>query len=68
MGHLPHSLLEIVKERPCLVLMLKADDAVVRIRSTQKLDTRFDASKAATAAEWICAERAAGVVTKSAAL
>jgi hypothetical protein len=28
---LAHSFLEIVKERPCLVLMLKADDGVIRI-------------------------------------
>jgi hypothetical protein len=28
---LAHSLLEIVKERLCLVLMLKADDGVIRI-------------------------------------
>ena len=28
---LAHSLLEIVKERPCLVLILKADNGVIRV-------------------------------------
>jgi hypothetical protein len=38
---LAHSLLEIVKERPCLVLMLKADDGVVRIADDDHVARRL---------------------------
>jgi hypothetical protein len=30
-GYMTHPFLEFVKERPCLVLMLEADDGVVRV-------------------------------------
>ena len=38
---LAHSLLEIVKERPCLMLMLKADDGVVRIADDDHVARRL---------------------------
>ena len=43
---LAHSLLEIVKERPCLVLMLKADDGVVRIADDDHVARRLGDPKA----------------------